>query len=319
MNALRIHEFGQPPHWGIDELPDPQPGPGQTRVRIEAAGVNPVDIYVAAGTYAIRPDLPYTPGMDAAGVVEAVGDGVTSLEPGERIFIAATTAGKLQGAYASHCLCEERWVRPLSSRLTFGQGAALNVPYVTAFRALFDVAKVRRGERVLIHGATGGVGLATLEIARAHGFFTIATGGSEEGRALLRRRGADVVLNHHADDYLGSVEEPPDVIVEMLANVNLQPDIEAIAPKGRIVVIGNRGETTINPRGLMGKQASISALTYWSGGDRAIARALGAIVQGIEAGEINPVVQQEYGMEDIESAWKQVMDAPSGGKVILLP
>lgn len=322
MQALRIHQFSQPPRppqWSIDDLPDPEPGPAEVRVKIEAVGVNPVDIYVAAGTYAIRPDLPYIPGMDAAGTIDALGEGVTSLEHGERVFIAGTTAGKLQGAYASHCLCEERWVRPLSSRLTFAQGAALNIPYVTAFRALFDVARARRGEQVLIRGATGGVGLAALDIARAHGLVTIATGGSEEGRELLKRRGADVVLDHHADDYLASLEEPPDVVVEMLANVNLQRDIDAVAPKGRIVIIGNRGETTINARGLMGKQASIVGLTYWSGGDEAIARALDAIVQGIEAGDINPVVQQEFDLEAIEQAWHLVMDAPSAGKTVLLP
>lgn len=322
MQALRVHQFSQSPaapQWRIDDLPDPEPGPGQVRVKIEAAGVNPVDIYFAAGTYAIRPDLPYIPGMDAAGTLEAVGEGVTMLEPGERVFVAGTTAGKLQGAYATHCLCEERWVRPLSSRLTFAQGAGLNIPYVTAFRALFDVARARRGERVLIHGATGGVGLAALEIARAHGLITITTGGSEEGRDLLKRRGADIVLDHHAQDYLAALDEPPDVVLEMLANVNLQRDIDAIAPRGRIVVIGSRGEATINPRGLMGKQASIGGLTYWTGGEEATARALDAIVEGIEAGDINPVVQQEFDLEAIEQAWQRVMDAPSGGKIVLLP
>ena len=321
MRALRVHDYGRPPRMTYDEVPDPAPGPGQVRVRIEAAGVNPVDVYVAGGAYAIKPPLPYTPGSDAAGTIAAAGEGVERWRVGDRVFVAGTSAGRLQGAFAEQCLCDaaaEVW--PLPAGVTFAQGAGLNVPYVTAFRALFDVARAKAGERVLIHGATGGVGLAALQIAKAHRLTVIGTGGSEAGRGLLRRHGADVVLDHAADGYLDALrDDPPQVILEMLANVNLPRDMEVVADHGRIVVIGNRGEVTINPRLLMGKQATVTGLTYWSDGDRAVRRALGAIAQGLEAGDVRPVVQAEIPMAEAARAFDLVMNGPSGGKVVLIP
>ena len=198
--------------------------------------------------------------------------------------------------------------------------AAINITHVTAFRALFDVAKARAGERVLIHGATGGVGLAALQIAKAHKLFAIGTGGSEEGRELLRQQGADLVLDHTAEGYLEPLRnEPPNVILEMLANVNLARDMEIIAPHGRIVVIGNRGEITVNPRLLMAKQAAVIGVNYWSDGEKAVQRALDAIVQGIEAGDIRPVIQAELPLSEAPRAWEMVMKSKSLGKIVLLP
>lgn len=319
MRAFRIHEYGQPPRASYDEVPDPIAGPGQVVVEIEAAGVNPADTYLASGTYAIRPPLPCIPGQDASGTIKAVGKGAERWNEGDRVIVGQTTAGRLQGCYAEQCICEADWVWPLPGNLSFAQGAALNITHVTAFRALFDVAKAKAGERVLIHGATGGVGLAALQIARAHKLIVIGTGGSEEGRELLRQQGADLVLDHTAEDYLDPLKtDPPNVILEMLANVNLARDMEIIAPHGRVVVIGNRGEITINPRLLMGKQATITGLNYWSDGEKAVRRALDAIVQGIEAGDIRPVIQAELPLAEASRAWEMVMKSRSAGKIVLV-
>ncbi len=231
-----------------------------------------------------------------------------------------TTAGRLQGCYAEACVCAADWVWPLAANLSFAQGAAVNITHVTAFRALFDVARAREGERVLIHGATGGVGLAALQIARAHKLVVIGTGGSEQGRELLRQQGADIVLDHTAEGYLDALKnDPPNVILEMLANVNLGRDMELIAPHGRIVVIGNRGEITINPRLLMSKQAAIIGVNYWSEGEKGVRRALDAIVEGIEAGDINPVIQAELPLAEAQRAWEMVMTSKSHGKIVLVP
>jgi NADPH2:quinone reductase len=320
MRAFRIHEYGQPPRTSYDEIADLAAGPGQVVVEIKAAGVNPADTYLASGTYAIKPPLPCTPGQDGAGTIKAVGAGVTKWSAGDRVIIGQTTAGRLQGCYAEQCVCDADWVWPLPANLSFAQGAAINITHVTAFRALFDVAKARAGERVLIHGATGGVGLAALQIARAHKLFVIGTGGSEEGRELLRRQRADLVLDHTAEGYLEPLQaNPPGVILEMLANVNLARDMEIIAPHGRIVVIGNRGEITINARLLMGKQAAIIGVNYWSDGEKAVRRALDAIVQGIEAGDIKPVIQAELPMAEAARAWEMVIKARSLGKIVLIP
>ena len=320
MRAFRIHEYGNPPRTSYDEVPDPIAGLGQVVVEIEAVGVNPADTYLASGTYAIHPPLPCIPGQDGSGTIKSVGEGVTKWNAGDRVIVGQTTAGRLQGCYAEQCVCDAEWVWPLSARLMFAQGAAINITHVTAFRALFDVAEAKAEERVLIHGATGGVGLAALQIAKAHKLFVIGTGGSEQGRELLRQQGADLVLDHAAEGYLEALRvEPPNVILEMLANVNLARDMELIAPHGRIVVIGNRGEVTVNPRLLMAKQAAVIGVNYWSDGEKAVRRALDAIVQGIDAGDIKPVIHAELPLAETPRAWEMVMKSKSLGKIVLVP
>src|SRR4030067_2784317 len=134
MKAIRIHEFGNPEVMKIEEVPDPKLGAGQVAVRIYAAGVNPVDAYIRSGLYPLKPELPFTPGMDAAGVVEAIGDGVKKFNPGERVYIAGT----ISGSYAEKAVCKEAQVHPLPQKLSYAQGAAVGVPYGAAYRALFQ-------------------------------------------------------------------------------------------------------------------------------------------------------------------------------------
>ena len=320
MKTLRITAFGKPPTMSYDDVPDPTPGPGEVVVSVEAAGVNPVDTYVAAGAYAVKPDLPYAPGGEAAGTVLSVGEGVADFAEGDRVIVCRAAAGRLQGCFAEQCVCETKWLMTLPSHLSFSQGAAVNVAYITAFRALIEVAKPNDGETVLIHGATGGVGLAALQIAKAHNLKVVATGGSDAGRELLKKQGADVVLDHHAADHLDALKDsPPDVILEMAGHVNLQKDIDAIAPNGRIVVIGNRGETTIDARGLMGKQAAVIGMSYFNGGDAAVQKAMAALQVGLDAGDLKPVVQAEVPMDNAQRAFDLVMKGDSHGKIVLLP
>ncbi len=327
MQAIRVHRFGTLDDGStlelrIDDLPEPAPAAGEVLVEIEAIGVNPADTYVASGTYAIVPELPYTPGADAAGVVKAVGEGVTRWEEGDRVIVTATTAGRLRGCYADTCLCPEDGLIELPGHLSFAQGAAVNVAYVTAFRALIEIGRVKPGESVLIHGATGGVGTAAVQIALAHKLDVWATGGSDSGRKLLEQQGVavDHILDHAADHHMSRLpERGVDVIIEMLANVNLPTDMAHMAHNGRIVVVGNRGEVTINARQLMGTQASIIGLNYWSGGDAALRRALTALSQGLANGDLKPVVQTELPLARCLDAWRQVMRNHSGGKIVLVP
>src|SRR5947207_6552243 len=258
MKAIRVSEYGGPSVLKLEEVATPQPGQGQVLVRNHAVGVNPVDTYLRSNTDNRGPKLPYTPGSDAAGVVEAVGPGITSVKPGDRVYIGGTVSG----AYAELSLCNESQVHPLPGNVTFAQGAAINVPYATAYHALFHRAHGEAGESVLVHGASGGVGIAAVQLARARGMTVIGTAGTDRGRRLVLDQGAHHVLDHTAPAYLDELMtltggKGVDVVLEMLANVNLSKDLGVLAMNGRIVVIGNRGAVEINPRHAMNKNAAI--------------------------------------------------------------
>jgi len=194
MKAIRVREFGPPEVMRMEETPDPSPGPGQVLVRIRAAGVNPVETYIRSGAYARRPALPYTPGNDAAGIVEAVGDGVVAVAAGDRVYTSETVTG----AYAEFALCSASRVHPLPASVSYAQGAAVGVPYATAWRALFQRVRAVPGETVLVHGASGGVGIAAVQIARAAGLRVFGTAGTDEGIALVSRERAHAVFDHRS-------------------------------------------------------------------------------------------------------------------------
>jgi NADPH2:quinone reductase len=219
VKAVRVHRFGGPEVLSLEDVPDPQPGPGQVVVRVAAIGVNPVETYVRSGKYGPRA-FPYTPGSDCAGVVESVGPDVTRLNTGDRVYTAST----ISGAYAQKALCTHQTVYPLPADITFSQGAAIGVPYATAHRGLFHRGKLLAGEMLLVHGASGGVGLAAVQFARAFGCTVIGTAGTEEGRALVAREGAHFVLDHRADGYLAramdlTAGKGVDLILEMAAHI----------------------------------------------------------------------------------------------------
>src|SRR5499425_1650583 len=246
MKAIRVSAYGGPSVLKLEEIPAPQPGATQVLVRNHAVGVNPVDTYLRSNTDNRGPKLPYTPGSDTAGVVEAVGNGVTSVKPGDRVYVGGTVSG----AYAELSLCGETQVHALPSSASFAQGAAMNVPYATAFHALFHRAHGEAGESVLVHGASGGVGIGAVQLARARGMTVIGTAGTDKGRRLVLEQGAHHALDHTAPGYLDELlkltgGKGVDVVLEMLANVNLSKDLGILAMNGRIVVIGNRGTIEI--------------------------------------------------------------------------
>ena len=165
MRAIVVREFGDPEVMKLEEVPTPNPSGGQLRVNIKAVGVNPVDTYLRTGKHAHAPKLPYTPGKDAAGIVESIGPGVTKFKPGDRVY----TAGTVTGTYAEFAICEESHIGLLPDNVSFEQGAGVWTPYATSFRALFQKAAVVTGDTVLIHGASGGVGIAAIQWAKNAG------------------------------------------------------------------------------------------------------------------------------------------------------
>jgi len=325
MKAIRVKEFGGPEVMKLEEMPDLKPAAGQVVVRLRAIGVNPVDTYMRAGTYPRKPFLPWTPGTDGAGAIESVGPASNSkdaarFKPGDRVYIA----GSLSGAYAEQSLCDERFVFPLPANVSFAQGAAMHIPYSTAFRALFHRARARGGETVLIHGASGAVGIAAVQLARAAGLRVIGTVGSDRGRQLVAAEGADEVLDHNAPGHFDEAlaltgGHGYDVIIEMLANVNLGRDLPILAPKGRAVVVGNRGNAEIDARNIMTRDATILGMSMWNASTEDVVSIHSALVAGLENKTLRPVIRLEIPLAEAARAHKTVMEAGAYGKIVLIP
>lgn len=318
MKAIRVHEFGGPEVLKLEEVADPKPGEGQVVVRVQAIGVNPVDTYMRAGVYPKKPSLPYTPGTDCAGTVESVGTGVKDVRTGDRVYVG----GSLSGTYADKTLCAEWQVHPLPANVGFAQGAAMGVPYATAYRALFQKANAIAGERVLVHGASGAVGLAAVQLGRAAGMEIYGTAGTDKGRKLASENGALHVLDHSKQGYTDELMQLTggrgfDVILEMLANVNLGKDLPMLATKGRVVVIGSRGPVEINPRDAMTKEGSIHAMSLWNVTEPEMHSIHAALVAGLANGTLKPVIGQEIPLAEAARAQEAVMKPGAYGKIVL--
>ena len=320
MKRIRVYEVGPPEVMRLEEAPDPMPEPGQVVMRVKAAGVNPVDTYVRAGIYGYSPELPYTPGADAAGVVEAIGEGVRDISVGQRVYGARC----LSGAYAEMAVCDADYVYPLPERLSFAQGAGIGIPYTTAHHALCDKAKVQAGDTVLIHGASGGVGVAAVQLAREAGVVVIGTGSSEAGRRLVKEQGAPHVLDHsdpgHFDQVMHLTQgRGVDAILEMLANENLGNDLRVLATFGRIVVIGCRGTVEIDPRQMMQRDLTILGTRLRNATKEEFRHVHAQLAAGFASGRLCPVVGQELPLTQAAGAHRAVMRPPAYGKIVLIP
>ena len=324
MKAIRVHAFGGPEVLQYEDVERPDPGDGEVLVRLEAIGVNPVETYVRTGTYARKPALPYTPGSDGAGVVEEVGPDVSGLRAGDRVYVSALLARRSSGTYAEYVACDAGHVHPLPSHLTFHQGAAVGVPCYTAYRALVQRARLVAGETVLVHGASGGVGIACVQLARALGARVIGTAGTDAGLTLVEAEGAHAAFNHREQGYLDTVVQQTggrgaDVIVEMLANANLERDFSALGPHGRIVVVGSRGTLEFSPRLTMAKDASILGMTLWNVPPSDLSAVAAGVNAGLAAGYLRPVAGRTFPLQEAAAAHQAVLEPGAHGKIALLP
>jgi len=323
MRAIVVHEFGGPEVLRLEDVPQPTPGPSEILVRLRAVGVNPVDVYIRTGTYPFKPALPYIPGSDAAGEIESIGAEVKGFTPGDRVYTYGTAAGPV-GACAERAVCTAPQVHRLPPRTSFAQGAAIGVPYATAFRALCHRAAARAGETVLVHGATGGVGLAAVQIAHAYGMTVVGTGGTDRGLQAARESGADFVANHRAPNYLDEIKNATggrgvDVILEMAAHLNLDKDLSLLAPHGRVVVVGNRGRVEIDPRQAMSRDAAILGMTLFNVNAADMASIHAALVAGLANGTLSPVVGRELPLAEASRAHEAIMEPGALGKIVLVP
>ncbi len=318
MKAIIVREFGAPEVMKLEEVSPPQPNKNQVLVRVKAAGINPVDTYIRGGQYAAKPNLPFTPGKDAAGIVEAVGEDVKKLEVGNRVY----TANSVSGTYAEFALCEENQVWALPDIISYEQGAGVFVPFATAYRALFQKANAEKGETVLVHGASGGVGVAAVQWAKNAGLKIIGTASSDDGKTLVKEQGADFVLDHSTENYLEEINQITDgkgvnIILEMLANENLAKDFEVLAMFGRVVVIGNRGSLDFNPRLVMGKDAAIYGMSLFNAPSADFGTIHDAIYEGLAGGYLNPIVGKTFTLAQAARAHHEVMETKAFGKIIL--
>ncbi len=324
MKAIRVHEWGAAEVMRLEEVSDPTAGPGEAVVRVAAAGVNPVDTYIRSGTYTKLPPLPYVPGSDAGGVVESVGDGVSEVAVGQRVYIAGTVGGRMTGCYAELVCGPARELFPLPDGVSFAAGAAMGVPYATAYRGLMHRGRALPGETVFVHGASGAVGTAAIQLARARGLTVIGSAGSDRGRELALREGAHHVLDHTQPSYMDALPEltggrGPELILEMLANVNLARDMTAVARFGRIVVIGNRGTIEVNPRETMTREADVRGMALWNATDAELASIHAALIAGLANGTLKPVIGRELPLADAAEAHVAVLEPGAHGKIVLVP
>src|SRR5664279_4745653 len=319
MKAIRVHEFGGPEVLKLEDVAALRPGSGQVVVRVHAAGVNPVESYIRTGTYAIKPTLPYAPGADAAGEVASVGEGVTRVKIGDRVY----TSGSLSGTYAEQSLCSEAQLHLLPANVSFEQGAALGVAYGTAYRGLFVRGGAKPGETVLVHGASGGVGTAAVQLARAAGLIVVGTASSEAGLKLVKQQGAHHTINHSNAGYLDELMKLTggrgfDLILEMLANKNLAADLGLLAKKGRVMVIGNRGTVEINPRDAMSREADIRGVTLFATSEQELREIHAALGAGLESGALRPVIAQKIPLAEAARAHEELMKPGALGKIVLV-
>ncbi len=312
MKAIQVRAYGGPEVLSYTEVSAPSPGPGQILVALKAIGVNPVDVYLHTGTYTRKIPLPYVPGSDAAGVVEAAGAGA-AFQPGERVYVN----GAVGGVYAEKAVVETRRAFALPAALSFEQGAAIGVPFATAHRALFHSGRAVRGETVLIHGASGGVGVAAVQLARAAGLEVVGTAGGPDGVAFLKTLGVSRALDHRAPDYLDGLS--PDLIIEMLANQNLAEDLRIAAFRGRIVIVGSRGPLTLDPRATMTKDLTVRGMSLFNMTDPERAALHADLAQGFASGALKPAVGQKFPLADAAKAHAAVMASGARGKIVLLP
>jgi NADPH:quinone reductase len=296
MQAIRVERFGGPEVLTLQEVPDPVAPPGHLVVRLHAAGVNPVEAYIRTGNYARLPPLPYTPGFDGAGDVDT---------------------------YAERMVCTPQQVFPLPAHVSYAAGASLGVPAATAHRALFGKAQARAGETVLVHGASGAVGTAAVQLAQAAGLRVFGTAGTDDGLALVREQGAEQAFNHRDAGRVDAIRQATDgrgvdIVLEMLANANLDTDLALLAKGGRVIVIGSRGRVEIDPRQTMGKEAAVLGMTLWNVPPDEVFRIDTALTAALEDRTLRPVVGRELPLAEAARAHREILEGSgTAGKMVL--
>jgi len=323
MKAIVVRQTGEPHVMKVENVEIPTISKNDVLVKIEAVGVNPVETYIRGAKAGYNPTLPYTPGKDGSGIVVAVGEDVKNLKVNDRVW----TSNSLSGTYGQYSVIPSGCAHILPDNISFEEGAGLFVPYGTAFHAIQHRGQLLQGNTVLIHGASGGVGIAILQfLSKWPSLKIIGTAGTQEGLDLVLRNGAHFAVNHREPGYTDKLFELTekkgfDVIFEMLANINLPNDFKLISMGGKIVIIGSRGPVEITPRDLMIKRADLRGVALLTATPQEKIEIVDAIQKGLIEGSLKPIIWKRYTLEQAPLAHTEIISPEGGakGKIILKP
>jgi NADPH2:quinone reductase len=327
MRALVVAEHGPLENLKLGELPDPVPKPGEVLVDIRAASVNFPDLLVIAGTYQKLPQRPFAPGKDFSGVVAAVGAGVDDLKPGDRVMAQAE-----YGAYAAKAAVPAGQCSVMPDRMTFAEAAAIGLVYTTAHLALVERAGLKAGDKVLVNGAAGGVGLAAVQLAKAKGATVVASVSTEEKAKVARAAGADFVVRTDVPDLRESFRKQVfdavgpkgvDIIVDPVGGDVFDASLRAIAWGGRLVIVGfaagripevKAGLLLVKNISLVGLQAS-----DYRDRDKAKLRAVHQDIFALySAGKVKPLITGTFPLAQYREALRVVQARKVLGKVVIM-
>ncbi|MDL2343584.1 NADPH:quinone oxidoreductase family protein [Deinococcus sp. MIMF12] len=323
MKAIVVERLGPPEVMELRELPIPQPGPGEVRLRVEAVGINFADALAVSGEYLTRTKLPYTPGMEFAGVVDALGEGVSGVEVGQRV---ASLGGR--GGLAEYALSPAAALIPVPGSFSAAQAAAFPVSYFTAYHGLKTLGRGREDEWVLVQAAAGALGTASIQLAKAMGMNVVAMASTEEKLQLARDLGADVTLLQDEPDRVQKVRDAAGgkgvpLILEVVGGPRFQESLDMAANQGRIIVIGNasREQANLRPVELMKRNLTVTGLWLTSlmmdgEATREAAQALSTLMAG---GRVVPQVGPTYPLAQSARAFQDLLDRKTTGKVIIEP
>ena len=324
MKAVRIHEYGGPDVLVYEDVPTPEPGAAQVLVRVEAATVNPMDVSVRENRFPTPKQPPKIIGSDGAGVVEAVGAEVTSVKPGERVFYSGLGVGS-EGSYAEYVVIAEVQAVPIPEGLSFSEAAALGMAFPAAYYGLVRRGAVQAGETVLVQGAAGGVGSASVQLAKALGATVIATVAGAAEAALVRSLGADDVIDYKTEDVVSRALELTggkgvDLVHELVVSVNLPADVRLVATGGRIVCTGQgpSPEATVPIGEALAKDATLLFMNLNNAKRAGVAAIAAEIAAMAAAGRVRPVIGETLPLAEARHA-HELMDGPHLGKIVLVP
>lgn len=324
MRAMQITALNGPEGLSEVELAVPELRSQQVLIEVQAIGCNFADILICQGKYQIKPELPFSPGSEVAGVVSAVGSEVKSVRPGQPVF-----ATMPYGAYASMAVADEAEVYPFSDQLPMVDAAGFGVAYLTSYLALVDRARLKAGETVLVHAAAGGVGLAALQIAVALGARVIASAGSEDKRALCTSHGAYATIDYQDEDWPAQVlalteGRGADVIYDPVGGDTFDRSTRCIAFDGRLLVIGFASgripEIKVNR--VMLKNIAVVGFhigSYRQHNKERLKQAMAELMALHETGQLRPVISETYKLNEAARALDRLAQRKTTGKVVLLP